>query len=445
MINLSLRFLFIISIFSWPFPFPAIGQDEPRPQATLEVESIEISGNTKTTPGVVRSFVPFREGDKINKYQLEECSRGLENSNFFKSVNVYTQPGKSRGTVVVFVEVKERHWPYFQFRGGFNELDGWYLSPIGLRFDNIFGRGNYMGIEFLIGDRLTGLDISYLRPSIMKSSLNFGVRLLTRSWNFVHYIDGDKYLQKVDNSGLCFRLNGNKGVMKYLWFDFVMESYTAQDFVRKAGDRDIEAALPEVLQPFEGKKNIGRFVVSLNLDSRNNPFYPTSGWWGSLSLDQVSTQLGSFTNYNKWILDLRIYQEITRKWVFAMKAKGGWISDQAPFYDSFYLGGPNSLRGYAERSLNPQGYASRLVLGSAEIRFPMTSDGFPRHFLTGVIFYDIGQAWNRQDSFQPDQLHSDVGYGFRVNIPFIGLVRLDFAYPVPDYDMRVVLSLGHIF
>jgi outer membrane protein insertion porin family len=145
------------------------------------------------------------------------------------------------------------------------------------------------------------------------------------------------------------------------------------------------------------------------------------------------------------ILDLRVYQALFSKWTLALRGKAAWIEDSAPFYDKFYLGGPNSLRGYEDRSLNPLGYASRLVQGSAELRFPLTRSNFPRHLLSGVIFYDVGQAWSEPDKLYSDKWNSSIGYGLRFNLPFIGLVRLDFAYPIPDYDLRLHLSLGHTF
>jgi len=412
---------------------------------SLIVEAIEISGNTKTSKGVLYSFLDFQVGDSINKEQLRLNIQRVEDSHFFKKVDVYTQPGNSKGNITVFIEVKERKWPYCQFKGGYNELDGWYLSPIGFRFDNIFGRGNLMGIEFFIGDRLSGLDISYMRPHLFKTSLDFKVLLYSRTRQFVHYIENQKYFQQVQNGGLGFRLNSKKGLLKYLWFDFVSETYTTDDFVRPSNDRDTRVHLPVILVPYSERKQIGRFITSLNLDTRDQAFYPTKGWWGSVSLDQVSTQLGAFANYNKWILDIRKYQEITQDLIFALRTKGGWVNNEAPFYEKFYLGGPNSLRGYEDRSLNPLGYASRLIQGGIELRLPLTRKRIPRHFLTGILFYDVGQAWNEPDSFDLKKVNGSFGYGFRFNLPFIGLLRLDFAYPIPEYDLRVHLSLGHTF
>ena len=412
---------------------------------SLFVESIEISGNTKTSEIVLHSLLDFQVGDSVNKEQLDLNIRRVEESHFFKKVNVYTQPGNTRGNIAVFIELKERRWPYFQFKGGYSELDGWYLSPIGLRFDNIFGHGNLMGIEFFIGDRLSGLDISFMRPNLFKTNLDFKILLYSRTRQFVHYIENQKYFQQVQNGGLGFRINSKQGLLKYLWFDFISENYLTDDFIYHSDDRDNKIPPPDVLVPFLERKRIGRFITSLNLDTRDQAYYPTKGWWGSVSLNQVSTQLGAFANYNKWILDLRKYQEITFEWIFAFRAKGGWVNNDAPFYEKFYLGGPNSLRGYEDRSLNPLGYASRLVQGGIELRLPLTRKRFPRHFLTGILFYDIGQAWNEPDSFDLKKTNSSFGYGLRFNLPFIGLLRLDIAYPIPEYDLRFHLSLGHTF
>ncbi len=439
-------FLFVVLIAFLFFPARA-GANPPADtsSASLSVESIEISGNSKTRRQVILSLLDFRVGDSINRQQLDRNFRRLEETNFFKKVNLYTQPGSSRGQIRVFIEIKERYWPYFQFKSGYSELDGWYVSPLGIRFDNLLGRGNYMGAELFIGDRVSGLDISYLRPNFLDSNLNVRVLMFTRNRQFVHYVDGDKYLQDVAQGGISLRVNGNSGLMKYLWFEFVSGKFDAQEFMTPAGKSGEEVTLPEVLQPFSGEKKVGRFISSLYIDTRDQRYYPTGGWWGSLSLDQVNKEFGAFANYNKIILDVRRYQALPGGAVLAVRLKGGWVDNNAPFYEKFYLGGPNSLRGYKDRSLNPLGYASRVVQGSGELRFPITRRNFPRHFLTGVVFFDFGQAWNEPDRLDGKKFSTSVGYGFRFRLPIVGLLRLDFAYPIPDYKFKLHLSLGHTF
>ncbi len=212
-----------------------------------------------------------------------------------------------------------------------------------------------------------------------------------------------------------------------------------------SGEKDDKRALPDVLQFPTEKQKVGRLVISFHADTRDRRFYPSRGWWGSLSLDQASEQFGGDADYKKVILDIRRYQTLIGNTVLAFRAKGAWIDDDAPFYEKFYLGGPNSLRGYDDRSLNPLGYASRLVQGSAELRFPVTPRNYPKHFATAVFFYDVGQAWSEPNDFDEKNFKSGLGYGFRFKLPIIGLLRMDFAYGVPDYNFRFHISLGHTF
>jgi len=433
--------IFLLISFGNAFPYASQNQSE----KTLIVESIEITGNRKTPRDVVLTNIDFSEGDRIDQDQLDRNYRVLQQTNFFKDVNLYTQPGEIRGQVRVIIEVRERSWPYFQFKSGYSELDGWYISPLGLRFDNFFGSGNYMGIEYLIGDRISGLDVFFLRPNFMNSGLNFRVLLFGRNRQFVHYVSEDKFLQDVSSGGLSLRISGNRSIMKYIWVEYIGETFEPKNYMYPSGEKDDKRTLPDMLQFPTEKQKVSHLVLSLHADTRDRKFYPSRGWWGSLSLDQASEEFGGDVDFKKVILDIRRYQTLIGHTVMAVRVKGAWIEDDAPFYEKFYLGGPNSLRGYEDRSLNPLGYASRLVQGSAELRFPLTGRNYPNHFATAVLFYDVGQAWSEPNDFDEKNFKSGLGYGFRFKLPIVGLLRTDFAYSVPDYDFRFHISLGHTF
>ncbi|MFQ5585016.1 MAG: POTRA domain-containing protein, partial [Calditrichia bacterium] len=154
----------VLFLFSFFIAVPLLFADAPPQKGGLTVESIQLVGNHRTRPQVIRNYLPFQEGDVISRHDVARLQVNLEESEFFKKVNVYTQPGSQRGKIQVFIEVKERKAPFFQVRGGFSQLDGWYISPIGLHLNNIFGRGHKLGAEFLIGDRVSGLTIGYIKP-----------------------------------------------------------------------------------------------------------------------------------------------------------------------------------------------------------------------------------------------------------------------------------------
>ncbi|NIR52570.1 hypothetical protein GWN15_30215, partial [candidate division KSB1 bacterium] len=107
------------------------------------------------------------------------------------------------------------------FKSGFNELDGWYISPLGIRFDNIFGHGNLIGAEFLIGDRVAGTEVEFVRPFLWGSEYDFQIQLFGYGRQFIHFIGEERFKQEVSESGLRFRLSGNSGLPRFFSLDFV--------------------------------------------------------------------------------------------------------------------------------------------------------------------------------------------------------------------------------
>jgi len=440
--NFILIFLLTFSfIFAQKGPSIQLKQKSP----ALLVETINISGNTKTKKDVIRNNIDFEEGDYISQDILQKSTLKLENTNFFKKVEVYTQPGSEKGHIAVYIEVKERKWPFFQFKGEYNELDGWYISPLGIRFDNILGKGNSYGIEMYFGYLTSGLDISWLHPRLMGSDWDLRLLVFGKTRFCFHYLQEKQYLQEIQNDGLSIRLNGSHGLYKYMMFEYSWETFSTGNKFYLAEDDSEKEPLPNQFIPYVEEHEVGRMVLSLYADTRDQKRYPMSGWWGSVGFNHVDEEFGAFDSYKSFTLDIRKYQKVYHKLVFAARFKAGKIDENAPFYEKFTLGGTNSVRGYDDQSLNPLGFATHLLMGNAELRFPLTQNKFPNHFLTGVIFADVGQAWHQPEKYHVNRFDPSIGYGLRIKSPIVGMLRLDFAHPINNDDFHIYLSLGHTF
>ncbi len=414
-------------------------------ERSLVVDSIEYYGNTKTRTSVIRNYLDIREGQAITREQLEAGKQRLQSTNFFKDVNVLILPGEEKGHARVQVKIRERHWPFLQFKSGFNELDGWYISPLGIRFDNIFGRGNIMGAELLIGDRVSGTRFEYIRPFLWNSEYDLRFQISGFNRDFVHFLsDTAEFRQNVRDDEFMIRLSGNSGIPRFFSLAWVAQTYDAEN-VLTAEDDGEKIPAPEYLDKFSGKRDIRRYIIALSADTRDRKRSPSRGWWGSVAFEQSAKQLGSFTDYTRFTIDIRRYHPLYRQLIGAVRVKWGHTSDNAPFYEKFYLGGPNSLRGYRDRGLTPPGYAANLFLGSAELRFPLSARLKERSPITGVLFYDVGYAWNSPNSFDTAKLKSGIGFGLRIKLPIVGLLRMDFAYPQPVGEFHLHFSLGHTF
>jgi outer membrane protein insertion porin family len=127
-----------------------------------------------------------------------------------------------------------------------------------------------------------------------------------------------------------------------------------------------------------------------------------------------------------------------------------------PIFERYFLGGINSIRGFAERSIGPRapsecesgvckstdvvGGEKSLVL-NAELLFPIMEE----YGIRGVAFFDMGNAFGEGESFNFSSMRRAVGAGVRWMSPF-GPLRVELGFPMnkqPDDETSVLgFSIG---
>ena len=105
-----------------------------------------------------------------------------------------------------------------------------------------------------------------------------------------------------------------------------------------------------------------------------------------------------------------------------LRAGGGLLNGQAPYFERFSAGNLTVLRGWSKWDLTPTG-ASRLAYGSAEYRYKWA-----------MAFYDTGTAWDRDG---PATLRHSVGIGVRTGEFFLAL-----AFPLQDHHVTPLFMAG---
>jgi outer membrane protein insertion porin family len=155
-------------------------------------------------------------------------------------------------------------------------------------------------------------------------------------------------------------------------------------------------------------------------------------------------------NFSKAFFEARQYFSLSgprrrdkpnqEKTSIALRGQFGAASGTLPFFEQFFVGGGDNLRGYNDDRF----WGQYMFLASAEFRQPLA----PK--FKGVIFIDCGDAWGgsyrdlnitgfRQGDFNP---HVGVGLGIRVVTP-IGPLRLD--YGIGDEGGRTHFAIGQTF
>lgn len=152
--------------------------------------------------------------------------------------------------------------------------------------------------------------------------------------------------------------------------------------------------------------------------------------------------------FTKTSVDIRRYfskggRKLTpqdKRLTLALRFKGGFATGTLPFFEQFFVGGAESIRGYREDRF----FGTRMLMGSIEVRKPIAQS------IAGVVFADYGDAWGSATQFSVTQLPQSqtfqgnfgVGVGMRVNTP-IGHLRLD--YGIGSEGGRTHFSMGQAF
>jgi outer membrane protein insertion porin family len=158
-----------------------------------------------------------------------------------------------------------------------------------------------------------------------------------------------------------------------------------------------------------------------------------------LGVELASSALGGETDFYKVRLSSTWYfPGFFEGHVWEVVGQGGVVNNygdtiHVPLFDRSYLGGVNNLRGYKYHKVGPKQDNEPIGgemywYGSVEYSLPIIER------LRFAMFYDIGNVYLNAYSLsllpRQAQYNDDVGIGFRLNIPRLGPLRLDYAFPL---------------
>ncbi|OGH55892.1 MAG: outer membrane protein assembly factor BamA [Candidatus Lindowbacteria bacterium RIFCSPLOWO2_12_FULL_62_27] len=409
----------------------------------IYVEQILVEGLTKTRSKIARREIVQKEGERYDGELVDLSKRNLNNTGYFENVIVLTEKGSKPNARVLIFRLAEGRTGTLQIGMGFSSLSGFVgFSSISKRnfdlFDHPFkkdnkspyftGAGQNISTSVEVGSKRTNFDVSWTNPWIndrLKSerpSPRFPTSLTTRVFR-----SGQDYDQYHENrNGVNFQLGrrfGNflSGFMGYRW-----------EGVRLS---DIQTGAPASILLLGNRDDaVSAFSFGSTYDHTDNVFWPTRGV--RIAFEDEIAGIGGNVEFNRPSLDLRAFRSGGWKNVVAFRmnfvtVSNPFSSDVPPDYEQFYLGGPNSVRGYDDREINVRSVAGQKEGGrtatyyNLEYRIPVLENTF-----SILLFHDAGMV-----SESPYALNGDVktsaGLGLRVQSP-MGPIRLDFGYRFSD-------------
>lgn len=416
------------------------------------ISRIELSGLGKTRPSLVRRQIRAQSGDVFNAALIQRDLNRLYDLQFFDlfpDFRIADDPAVP-GSLIVTYLFKEKRTGQLSFGVGFDSRSR-ITGFASVQENNYKGSGKRVGISAETGGR-RNFEISAGNPFIGEKNASFDVSVYNRSIfrqpRLVNLLTGNGSPVLNPNGTISFNGNGNDSSNSTLFEEQRTGgrvNFTKPlDFNRNRtllfGYRNESAQLfqrdntnSNVIVPVTGNNGVrlnssGRisaFSFGLLRDVRDIRFDASRGSRQQIIVEQGTRLLGD-TTFTKLDVDFRFFAPLIRgakvsdqaKLVLATRFVGGRALNQLPSFEQYFVGGTDTVRGFQFE----QQFGDNQFYSNFELRYRLPN----RIQLVG--FVDAGSAFGGRFSTS-DKINALYGYGVgvRLQIPALGLVRLDVA------------------
>lgn len=425
-----------------------------------------VAGNTKTRDKVVRRELITNEQELYSGAKITQSRNALQRTGYFEDVQITTKKTDQPDALDLLVDVKEGPTGTFQVGAGYSSGDG-FLFNAAVSEKNFMGRGQGISGNFAIGSSRQDFIVSVNDPYFRDTKMALGVD----GFNTVREFDD------FEEKKIGFGVHSSYPLKDFRFPFFGRDKAVARgsdelgsnapvsfwDYMRSTMSYDlthedikgISSTAPASIKAEEGKSLTSSISPGLAYDSRDHFFNPTEGTKSAFSVKTAG--LGGDTRFIKTDVSARWHYPLLKDpnwggaYVLGLGGSLGYGIGLAernngkkdlPIFERYFLGGINSIRGFADRSLGPrepsgcdesgQNCTGTEVVGgdkalvfNAEIMFPI----FERYGLRGVAFFDMGNAFGDSQTFSFGDLRRSVGAGVRWMSPF-GPLRVELGLPL---------------
>ncbi len=398
----------------------------------VSIGRINISGNVKTRDKVIRREMRLDEGELYSKKALKRSYERLNNLNFFETVELIPERRKQEDIMDLDLKVKEKLTGNMSIGGGYSSVDK-LVGIAEVSQGNLGGRGQLLKFKTQWGGKRRLFMVSFMEPYLFDEPV----------WGRV-----DLYNQKTEYDGYNIKTNGfGLGTGK------TYTEYTSAS-IKYNLDRSIVTDLTSTV-PFLVQKQLDFYgeaittsalTANITRDSRDYFLDPKKGSRNTMYLEYAGGPLGGDPEFIKSAADSSWFFPVFWDTVFMIRGRIGYagslIDKPLPVGERFFVGGPLTVRGFKYGTAGPMepvtdesgnitdyqriGGNKELVF-NAEYTFPV----IPAAHMNGVLFYDIGKAFDDHERIRYHELRHSCGWGFRWITP-IGPLRFEWGYVIND-------------
>ena len=308
---------------------------------------ILFTGNHVTQDEVLRREMRQFEGAWSSNNSIEAGKVRLERLGYFKEVNVETLPvvGTEDQIDIVYSVEEETTG---SVGGNLGYSDFGLMLGFNLQEQNFLGSGNTVGIGINKNIYSESYNISFVDPYATEDGVSLGYNIYFRETDYGEF-NVANYLTNSNGLGAQF--------------GYPISDITRLGFSLTYDKTDIDIGTLPAREIYDFVAAEGNLFETLSAQASwqrvtlNRGLFPTSGSSTVLSLS--ATIPGSDLNYYRANIRQRYYRPLSNNFVFGFQGELGYLNaygdtEETPFFQNFYAGGPRSLRGFESNTLGPR-------------------------------------------------------------------------------------------
>jgi len=318
-----------------------------KPGKRTYTRKILFSGNNVTQDYVLRREMRQFEGAWSSNNSIEAGKVRLERLGYFKEVEVETIPVPNTDDQIdILYSVEEETTGSVGGNIGYSDFG--LMLGFNLQEQNFFGTGNTVGIGVNKNIYTESYNISFLDPYATKDAVSLGYNLYFRETDYGEF-NVANYLSNSHGIGMQFGypISDTQRINLGITYD----------------KTDIDIGTQPAREIWDFINAEGSVFETINVQTSwqritlNRGMFPTDGSSTVISLS--STIPGGDLDYARINVRQKYYQPMSKGLVFGFNLDLGYLTafgdtNETPFFQNFYAGGPRSLRGFESNTLGPR-------------------------------------------------------------------------------------------
>lgn len=376
------------------------------------VDSIALSGHTKTSRYLIRRETQTRTGRPLNFDVAANDVQRLYALDYFESIGVGMKKS-AQGGIDMTIKIREK--PANRIRLGLRyDLEDSFTGLTDIVVDNFGGRGVKLFLNTRYGN-YTDIAVGYRSPVVLRTYFQHTVDYVYQKRNYFLYEDKHKAKElEVTRAGGEFSFG-------YQWFRFG-DTYLRYRYATDKTEEIFGASPPRHTE------HVGSIALLSTLDNRDKSEFPHAGILFRGSYEAARPVYGSTNAFTKTTGYIQTDIPVAERHTLVLEGAAGIGSGVIPFIDRYGIGGADYILGFPL-----YGYQRREFTGSNQLGFGLAWRWKMKDYQLNAVkaFYlnVAGQAanvWQSRNDVALNDLRHGGGVGLHADT-LIGPVKLDFG------------------